>query len=162
PNRFLTSDQQYDILAAIEDLQTVTRRVYDQCEECLQATLYHHFNYDDVSAQQTTSRPASPEKPNFSFSISKRDNSIPTQSLLSKSISTAAPFSGFSLIGNEMLGNKGDGGVSEANEPTERANEVRREWDWRTGIQKGATGEDILRILRLQLAKGLSFGALSY
>lgn len=28
-----------------------------------------------------------------------------------------------------------------------------RGWDWRAGVKEGSTGEDILRILRLSLAK---------
>lgn len=35
-----------------------------------------------------------------------------------------------------------------------------RGWDWRAGLAEGSRGEDILRVLRLGLARGLSFGAL--
>jgi hypothetical protein len=35
-----------------------------------------------------------------------------------------------------------------------------REWDWRAGLTEDAKGEDILRMLRLGLAGGLSLGAL--
>jgi hypothetical protein len=35
-----------------------------------------------------------------------------------------------------------------------------RGWDWRAGLPESATGQDILRLLRLGLAQGLSFGAL--
>jgi len=34
--------------------------------------------------------------------------------------------------------------------------EVTRAWDWRKGMKKGATGKDVLTILRLGLAKGIS------
>ena len=32
----------------------------------------------------------------------------------------------------------------------------KRGWDWRTGMKKGATGEDLLSMLRLGLAKELA------
>lgn len=35
-----------------------------------------------------------------------------------------------------------------------------RGWDWRAGLPESAKGEDILRMLRLGLARGLSQGAL--
>lgn len=40
--------------------------------------------------------------------------------------------------------------------------QVKRGWDWRDGVHEDITGEEILRMLRLQLAKGLSFGALGH
>lgn len=35
-----------------------------------------------------------------------------------------------------------------------------RGWDWRAGLSEDASGQDVLRILRLGLAKGLSLRAL--
>jgi hypothetical protein len=35
-----------------------------------------------------------------------------------------------------------------------------RGWDWRVGLPESARGEDILRMLRSGLARGLSHGAL--
>jgi hypothetical protein len=35
-----------------------------------------------------------------------------------------------------------------------------RGWDWRVGLPEGTRGEDVLRMLRLGLARGLSVGAL--
>lgn len=35
-----------------------------------------------------------------------------------------------------------------------------RGWDWRVGLPETIKGEDVLRMLRLGLARGLSFGAL--
>lgn len=40
----LSVSQQFTILSAIEDLETVTPRVYAQCEECVQATLREHHS----------------------------------------------------------------------------------------------------------------------
>ncbi|OJD17633.1 hypothetical protein AJ78_02283 [Emergomyces pasteurianus Ep9510] len=165
PNRFLSTDQLLTILAAIEDLQSVTSRVYDQCEICLQSTIYHHFNYDGLS--------------NTSFgdesvrSLPTSSFAAPPRNLLKKSVSSLTAVSGFSLVGSEMLESHSrrqrDGGrgsvessgvlIPYPNEKQGGAN-VKRGWDWRTRIHRDIKGEDILRILRLQIAKGLSFGAL--
>ncbi|KAI5302571.1 hypothetical protein KEM56_000561 [Ascosphaera pollenicola] len=158
PNRFFTIDQQYDILAAIEVLETVTKRVYDQCEECLQSTLYHHLRYDR-DADERTNLSAAPRKPNFSFSVSIGEG-LPPTSLLSKSVSANAAVSGFSLIENEILDpqemSSDDQHMSTEGEHTM----IRREWDWRTGIPEKIQGSDILGMLRFQLAKGSSYAAL--
>ncbi|PGH11197.1 hypothetical protein AJ79_05039 [Helicocarpus griseus UAMH5409] len=163
PTRFLTNDQLLTILAAIEDLQSVTSRVYDQCEICLQSTLYHHFNYDDVASTSFGDESAR--------SLTSSSFAAPPRNLLKKSVSSLTAVSGFSLIGSELLQSQSgqrDGGrsvessgvlVPRPNEKQGDAN-VKRGWDWRTRIHKEVKGEDILRILRLQIAKGLSFGAL--
>lgn len=44
--------------------------------------------------------------------------------------------------------------------PGQKSETVQRGWDWRAGLPEDAKGSDILRILRLGLARGLSFGAL--
>ncbi|EQL31103.1 hypothetical protein BDFG_06494 [Blastomyces dermatitidis ATCC 26199] len=164
PNRFLTTDQLLTILAAIEDLQSVTSRVYDQCEMCLQSTVYHHFNYDALA--NTSFGDESIRSPvTSSFAA-------PPRNLLKKSVSSLTAVSGFSLIGSEMLesqSRKRDGGstsiensgvlIPHPNARQGGAN-VKRGWDWRARIRKDVKGQDILRILRLQIAKGLSFGAL--
>ncbi|KAI5286745.1 hypothetical protein KEM54_006540 [Ascosphaera aggregata] len=159
PNRFFTVDQQYDILAAIEDLETVTKRVYEQCEECLQSTLWHHTRFDNVSGEEDGA--SSPRKADFSFSIST-GSGVPLKSLLSKSISSEAPVNGFSLIGNELLEAEEESSDIRSHTKGREHTESKREWDWRTGIQDGIKGSEILRMLRIQLAKGLSFAALEY
>lgn len=35
-----------------------------------------------------------------------------------------------------------------------------RGWDWRAGLSEDAKAEDVLRMLRLGLARGVSYGAL--
>ncbi|EDN07927.1 nuclear pore complex subunit Nup85 [Histoplasma capsulatum] len=164
PNRFLTTDHLLTVLAAVEDLQSVTSRVYDQCEMCLQSTLYHHFNYDDIA--NTSFGDESVRSPVSSFAS-------PPRNLLKKSVSSLTAVSGFSLIGSEMLESQSrqqDGGRTSVENsgvliprPNSKqgAAKVKRGWDWRTRINRDVKGEDILRILRLQIAKGLSFGALA-
>ena len=57
-----------------------------------------------------------------------------------------------------LLGKKG--GYGNDNSDTTNADkvQVRRSWDWRKGWQRGATGEDVLRVLRLNIAKELAQG----
>ncbi|ODH52352.1 hypothetical protein GX48_01415 [Paracoccidioides brasiliensis] len=165
PNRFLSTDQLFTILAAIEDLQSVTSRVYDQCESCLQSTLYHYFNYDDPAGTSFGDQSAQ--------SSLTSSFAAPPRNLLKKSVSSLTAVSGFSLIGSEMLESQSrqrDGGPSSVENSgvlVERPNEkqqgganVKRGWDWRAKVPKEVKGEDILKTLRLQIAKGLSFGAL--
>lgn len=158
--------QQSAILSAIEDLETVTRRVYAQCEECFRSTLVHYHRYErgadseDASASQSFALPPSP------------------RALLKKSVSNLTASSSFSLIGSEMLdpqgrsgGGSGSGGGLESSSAfasgvlvlrpgeTNLAG-IKRGWDWRAGLPEDAKAEDVLRILRLGLAKGMSFAAL--
>ena len=129
----LTTDQMYALLAAIEDLQTVNSRVYDATEECLQAALRNYAG----------SVPPSP-----------RD-------MLKKSVSsgTNSNFS-FSMMGSEMLARSEEGGsgvlVGKASPAA-----VERGWDWRAGFkEKGTSGKDVLKALRLGIAKELSMAEL--
>lgn len=153
PNRFFTTDQLRTILAAIEDLQTVTTRVYDQCEECLQSALmqYRSLKTGATSAAGTSPHDSRPHSPT---------------NLLRKSVSSmSGSFSGFSLVGSELsrgegvgdsgvlVPRPGSGGIANAN--------VKRGWDWREMVKGDAKGEDILRMLRSKLAQGLAFGELT-
>ena len=86
------------------------------------------------------------------------------RTLLKKSVSSLTVSSSFSLIGSEMLDSQAHSRSGSASgvlvpHPTSDA-VVRRGWDWRAYLPEDAKGEDVLRILRLGLAKGLSFGAL--
>lgn len=139
PTAVLTVSQQFTILSAIEDLETVTPRVYAQCEECFHSTL---LEYQSSSRGEPSDHPS-------------------PRSLLNKSVHFNA--STFSILGNEILesrtrsgsrpGSIGSSGVlvgADAN----------RGWDWRAGLPESVKGEDILRMLRLGLARGLSHGAL--
>ncbi|KAJ5121094.1 uncharacterized protein N7515_009055 [Penicillium bovifimosum] len=144
PTAFLSVSQQFTILSAIEDLETVTPRVYAQCEECFRSTLLEY---------QSSSRGDSDGPPSPS-------------ALLKKSV-TDFSASTFSLIGNDMLesarnrsgsGSIGSSGVLVPN-PGDTSS-ADRGWDWRAGLPSDAKGEDILRMLRLGLARGLSHGAM--
>lgn len=149
----LTAPQLYDILAAIEDLQTVNKRVYEATEGCLNAALRYHGGNE---------APPSP------------------RGMLRKSFSGATEESGgsgsgtgfsFSMLGSEMLGSAGNGGGGKSmgssgvmvpgNEKVERA------WDWRGGFggakERGgtqATGVEVLDYLRRGIALELTVAEL--
>ncbi|KAM5432625.1 hypothetical protein McanMca71_007400 [Microsporum canis] len=174
PNQFLNTDQQLTILAAIEDLQTVTERVYEQCEACLQSALYHRLHFDegnDTGAGNSFTN-SGPSMSAF-FATSP-------QKLLKKSISSTTLTSGFTLIGSEMLegsqsisgsremGDSGflvprsgvSGSKSKGKDSQNDVQRIQRGWDWRDKAPEGVKGEDILKKLRLLLARGIAFGAL--
>jgi len=135
PSPILTVSQQFTILSAIEDLETVTSRVFAQCEECFRSTL--------LSYHAAEGTPPSPD------------------AILRKSMNTLST-STFSLIGNEMLSGPGSAGSSGVLVPRPGDKDAGRArgWDWRAGLPESTKGQDVLRMLRLGLARGLSFGSL--
>ena len=146
--------QQSTILSAIEDLETVTPRVFAQCEECFRSTLLHYHSYERRSALA----PPSPHN------------------LLKKSVSSGLNASTFSLIGSEMLESLGRSSTTTgsgsgilvslpesstlSSSAAALSHGSKRGWDWRAGLPEDAKAGDFLRVLRLGLAKGLSFGLL--
>ena len=139
----LTSDQLYALLAAIEDLQTVNPRVYDATEECLQAALRNWHG----------SAPPSPH------------------AMLKKSVSsgTNSNFS-FSMMGSEMMARSEESGRSTGGKSVGGSGvlvaggtttDVERGWDWRAQFKgKETTGADVLKLLRMGIARGLSIAEL--
>jgi Nup85 Nucleoporin len=132
----LNTTQLYALLAAIEDLQTVNPRIYDATEECLQAALRQFHG----------SRPPSPH------------------AMLKKSMSsgTNSNFS-FSLMGSEMLAGSGTsaGGKSVGSAVLVGKEDVEKGWDWRVRFKdRGVTGKDVLRFLRVGIARELSVAEL--
>lgn len=123
-------------------------RIYKQCEDCLQSSLSHHFEHDT----RMESEDYSSTSPSTSF------GAAPPRSLLQKSILGQSGLSGFSLIEHEMMSASKIRQFDEGHRPDEH---FKREWDWRVGVEKNFQGEDIIRMLRLHLAKGLAFGDLS-
>lgn len=126
PGVGLSAPQIDILLKAVEDLQTVGSRVYSACSEFLQTVI--------ASAQGLK-------------------GSTPAD-LLRKSSSNLSGTSSFSLVGSSMLASQlkqsmGSSGV------LVKGN-IKRGWDWRQGISAGTSTEDLLRILRLGLAKDLA------
>lgn len=156
PTPILSVSQQIAVLSAIEDLETVTPRVYSQCEECFRSTLLDH---------QSSQRALSDAQTHDSFIVPPSP-----RALLKKSVSSLTASSTFSFISNDMIesarGRSGPGSTSSSGVLVPRMNEGRRGraqergWDWRAGLPADVKGDDVLRMLRLGLAKGLSFGAL--
>jgi hypothetical protein len=114
------------LLKAIEDLQAVGPRVYSAASEFLQTVI--------ASGQGLK-------------------GSSPTD-MLRKSTSNTSGTSSFSMVGSSMFASQlkqsmGSSGV------LVKGN-IKRGWDWRRGISASTTGEDVLRILRLGLAKDLA------
>jgi hypothetical protein len=151
----LSVSQQSAILSAIEDLESVTPRVYAQCEECFRSTLIEYQSSKRASGDSASNNyfvgPPSP------------------RALLKKSVSSLTASSTFSFIGSDMvesaLNRSGSGSAGSSGVLVPRGDDApttyhERGWDWRTGLQEDTKGKDILRMLRLGLAKGLSFGAL--
>lgn len=143
-NRIFTSEQLYAILAAIEDLQTVSDRVYTVAEDCFSASLRHYHG----------SLPPSPH------------------AMLKKSISsgTNSNFS-FSMMGSEMLAQSSEslGGqslgsgvlVGGSKDKHMDEDDIKRGWDWRSHFKdQHTTGADILRYLRRNIAQELSIANL--
>jgi hypothetical protein len=138
-----TSDQLYALLAAIEDLQTVNSRVYDAAEECLQAALRNWHG----------SAPPSPH------------------AMLKKSVSsgTNSNFS-FSMMGSEMMARSEEDGQSTGGKSVGgsgvlvaggKKRDITRGWDWRAKFKgKESTGRDVLKTLRMGIARELSVAEL--
>lgn len=143
--RELSLSQCVDLLKAIEDLQTVASRVYEQCEECFRCTL-------------ANGQP-----------LQQRQKRLDAREMLKKSISnmTVSSSSAFSLIESEMMesetrestGSEGvminmvenvrDGAVT-------RRDDLQRGWDWRKGVSADMSGAELLRRMRLGLARDMA------
>lgn len=129
PKSGLSQRQAFALLKAIEDLETVTPRVYARCEECFRSTL---------AAFHEKTAPASPRE------------------LLKKTMSSMTSAGSFSLVGSSMLDSESSGHMGNSKALISSQEEEKRGWDWRKGLGKDAKGEDVLRILRLGLAKELA------
>lgn len=124
--RLITSSQIDSLLKAIEDLQTVSERVYSACDEFFQTVV---------------------------ASTHGMKGSTPMD-LLKKSTSSMSGTSSFSMVGSSMIASQlqksigGSGVLVKEN--------LHRGWDWRKGLTAGMTSGDVLKILRYGLAKELA------
>ncbi|KAI9810252.1 MAG: hypothetical protein M1827_006386 [Pycnora praestabilis] len=144
PKPHLSLPQTFSILSAIEDLQTVHPRVYSVCEDCLQTTLTNNSTTQSQSSLAQSQLPISP------------------RATLKKTTSSMTGSSAFSLIGSEMLGSQSqhmNGGASMGSSGVLVQDNVEKGWDWRDGLsntKRDVKGEDLLRVLRLGLAKDIA------
>ncbi|PMD45278.1 hypothetical protein L207DRAFT_419157 [Hyaloscypha variabilis F] len=122
----ITVDQIDILLKAIEDLQTVGPRVYSACAEFLQTVI---------------------------ASGRGLKGSSPTD-MLRKTTSNSSGSSSFSMIGSSMVASQLKQSMSSSGVLVK--GNIKRGWDWRQGISASTKGDDVLRILRLGLAKDLA------
>ncbi|KAJ6098628.1 hypothetical protein N7467_000163 [Penicillium canescens] len=148
PTPVLTVSQQFTILSAIEDLETVTPRVYAQCEECFRSTL--------LAATQSSDPSFAPPSPRALFKQSVTNFNASTFSLMGNGMLESARTHSGSGSGPASMGGSG----VLVPRPSDMSAVGDRGWDWRVGLPESARGEDILRMLRSGLARGLSHGAL--
>ena len=123
----ITLDQIDTLLKAIEDLQAVGERVYHACNEFFQLVLA------SASGGLKGSTPAD---------------------LVRKSTTNLSGSTSFMLTGSSMLASQLQRSFS-GGSSLSRAN-IKRGWDWKNELVAGATGEDVLRRLRLGLARDLA------
>lgn len=125
----LLSLEQLDILLkAVEDIQSVDRRVYKTCDEFFQLVLA------SAPALLKGSTPAD---------------------LMKKSGPGSVVMSGTSMLASQLHRSVAGGGQgSSAVGPV--SSKSKRGWDWRSGLDYSTRAEDVLRILRLGLTKDLA------
>ncbi|KAF2731571.1 hypothetical protein EJ04DRAFT_514514 [Polyplosphaeria fusca] len=126
--RTLSMKNIYALMSAVENIDTAPPLIRAQAEECLRTTL-----------------------------AAAHDAPVPSpDSLLQKSTSNLTTASSqYSLIGSQDLPST-DGQSTESSTVLVKGGSVddaRRAWDWRKGFKDSATGKDIIRVLRLGLAK---------
>lgn len=126
PDFAITTSQIDILLKAIEDLQAVGPRVYSACTEFLQTVV--------ASGQGLK-------------------GSSPTD-MLRKSTSNVSGTSSFSMVGSSMLASQLKQSMSSSGVLVK--GNIKRGWDWRQGISADTSGDTLLRILRLGLAKSLA------
>lgn len=126
PNHTITTHQIHILLKAIEDLQTVTPRVYGACNEFFQT----------VVASTQGLKGSSP------------------MDMLKKSTSSLSGTSSFSLIGSFSVASQLQKSIGSSGVMVK--GNIKRGWDWRKGLSAGTTGEEVLQILRFALAKELA------
>lgn len=128
PKRTLTIQHLYSLLAAVEDLDTAPSMIRSQCEEVLSTTL-----------------------------AAAHDGRVPSpRSLLQKSTSNLTTASSqYSLIGSTEFGSVDQQSTESSAVLVKGGNvdDAKRAWDWRKGFNKDTTGGDVIRILRLGLAR---------
>jgi hypothetical protein len=123
PHPLITSSQIDILLKAIEDIQTVGTRVYSACDEFFQTVI--------ASAQGL-----------------KGSNPM---DLLKKQSSSMSGTSSFSLVGSSMLASQFQRSIGSSGVLVK--GNVQRGWDWRRGLHAGTSSQDVLKMLRLGLAK---------
>ena len=148
PEREISLSQCLDLLKAIEDLQTVTSRVYEQCEECFRCTLTN-----GRQTQQHQKRPRDAREM-LKKSISNITSSSSAFSLIESSMmdSETRESTGSEGVMVNMVENAHGAAVAKRDDD----DNGRRGWDWRKRFSKDASGAELLRMMRLGLARDMA------
>jgi hypothetical protein len=130
PKRTLTLKHLYSLLAAVEDLDTAPGMIRAQCEEVLSTT------FAAAHAGEPSQRSS--------------DSTSNSQFSLIGSTTSGWSTEGQSVESSAVLVKTKDGKVDIDDRNTKRA------WDWRKGFGKGATGKDVIRLLRLGISREIA------
>ncbi|ROV89855.1 hypothetical protein VMCG_09508 [Cytospora schulzeri] len=125
----ITLEQLDILLKAIEDVQAVGSRVYDTCKEFFELVLA------SAPALLKGSTPA-----DLMRKSTDKGNSM--------------VLSGSSMLASQL--HRSVSGSSTAGGALAPKGNLRRGWDWRSGLESSTSAEDVLRILRLGLTKDLA------
>jgi hypothetical protein len=128
PKRMLTLKHLYSLLAAVEDVDTAPSMIRAQCEEVLSTTLAAAHEGRNPSPRSTMQKSTS-------------------------NLTTAS--SQYSLIGSAEFGSVEDQSTESSAVLVRggKVDDTKRAWDWRKAFNKHATGNDVVKILRLGIAK---------
>ena len=122
------------ILRAVEDLESVTPLVYGQTESMFKSAI---ANFSESPTHLIASQ-------DLAKSVSG--------AMLGKSTNNLAA-SGYAMVGS-------NGSLTTTNGDGDDKIEANRGWDWRAGavnaLGKNVKGEDVLRVLRAQVAKEMA------
>ncbi|KAI9845114.1 MAG: hypothetical protein M1838_001903 [Thelocarpon superellum] len=124
--RLVSLAQIFSLTKAIEDLQTVSPRVFAQCAELFTSTIASAHG-SHVSSPRAT---------------------------LKKTMSSLTGSSGFSMLGSSLFVADAPGSIGSSGVLVK--GDVKRGWDWRTGLPKNTSANEVLRVLRLGLARDLA------
>lgn len=131
--RVLGDEQLFTLLRVVEDLQTISPKVFGKCEDLYRSAL-NNASTGDVPSPKA---------------LLKRGES--------SGLSGMTGSSAFSLVGSGMLGSQESGSSGKGSEGSGvlvRGN-VRRGWDWRKGVGQSVGGGDVLKVLRVGVAREL-------
>ena len=154
----LSLQQCMSLLKAIEDLSTVTTRVYNQCEEFLRSSLASYYGRAALSSPRTL--------------LKKQMSSMTSRD--SGANGTGSQSGSFSLIGSSLLLEKpppseDSDGIMKMSKTTVGADtdssgnnrvlalredeNTKRGWDWRDRVSRDLIGKELLQKMRLELAR---------
>jgi hypothetical protein len=136
--KVLTLSQATALLKVVEDLETVGANIMARCEVRYQATLANAHDWTAGWPQDMAVRKSTSHATTASSQFSLIDSSMFKSRAAPSAPSTAAP----SIEGSGLL----------------VTGPMHRTWDWRKGLEKDTRASDVLKILRLGLARELARG----